>query len=172
MLLDLDDLSLRTGERYERVCSLDVDPLVLGGAAYEVLLPAGVAVVVDRVAGGFMVTVSAEARVYGPCARCLAEAVLEVRAEEQEFAPTARDGWEGSELSAFIEDLVVDVSGLTREAIVLALPEQLVCSPECRGLCPQCGQDLNRGECSCEPVQTDGRWGKLRELRATEDGGS
>lgn len=172
MLVDLNDLSLRTGERYERTYPLDMEPVSLGGVAYQALLPDGVTVTVDRVAGGFLVAVSAVARVYGPCARCLAETVVEVRAEQQEFTPTARDGWEGSELSAFIDDLVVDVSGLVREAVVLALPEQLVCSAECKGLCPQCGQDLNKGECSCDRSQVDERWEKLRELPVSDEAGS
>lgn len=144
---------------------------MLGGITYQVLLPEGVTVVVDRVAGGFLVGVSAKARIYGPCARCLTETVVETHAEQQEFAPTARDGWEGSDLSAFIDDLVVDVSGVTREAVVLSLPEQLVCSPGCKGLCPRCGRDLNQGECSCEPAEGDERWQKLSELSFDEEAG-
>lgn len=172
MFLDLNDLSLRAGERHERVYSLDVDPVVLGGIAYQALLPEGVTVTVDRVAGGFVVSISAAARVYGPCARCLTETMVEVAAEQQEFVPTARDGWEGSDVSAFVEGLIVDVAGLTREAVVLALPGRLVCSEECRGLCPQCGQDLNVEECACEANAGDERWQKLRELGFDDELGS
>lgn len=170
--LDLTDLGLRSGDRHECRYSLDLEPIVLGGVDYEVLLPNGVDVTADRVAGGFLVTVSADAKVYGPCARCLAEAVLEVRAEQQEFAPTAQDGWEETELSAFIEELVVDVSGVAREAVVLALPPQVVCSSECRGLCPQCGQNLNKVTCDCAVQQVDERWGRLRDLHLDDDSGS
>ncbi|MBN1321859.1 MAG: DUF177 domain-containing protein [Thermoleophilia bacterium] len=171
MFVDLNELPLHTGERHERTYSLDIEPVILGGVAYQVLLPEGAIITVDRVVGGFLVGVSAKARVYGPCARCLNEAVVEVPAEQQEFAPTARAGWEDSDLSVFIEDLVVDVAGVTREAIVLALPEQLVCSPECKGLCPRCGQDLNLGECSCEAIEGDERWQKLRELELRDGQG-
>ncbi len=172
MYLDLRDCSLRTGERYERVYFLDVAPIVLGGVRYEVLVPQGASVVVDRVAGGFLVSVSMDAKVYGPCARCLNEAVLDVRAEQQEFAPTAKDGWEESDLSAFIKDLVVDVSSIARETVVLALPAQVVCSSSCRGLCPQCGQDLNRGDCGCSAEGYNERWSKLEELKLGDDPGS
>ncbi len=96
-------------------------PIVLGGVRYEVLVPRGVAVAVDRVAGGFLVDVSLDAKVYGPCARCLSEVALDAEAEQQEFAPTAKDGWEESDLSAFVEDMVVDVAGIAREAVVLRL---------------------------------------------------
>ena len=139
-------------------------PIVFGGARYEVLMPQGVTVTVDRVAGGFLVVVSSSARIYGPCARCLSEAVLETEVEQQEFVPSAKDGWEESDLSAFVRDMVVDVTGIAREAVVLSLPAQIVCSPSCRGLCPQCGQDLNRGACACVPFQADARWDKLKDV--------
>jgi len=170
--LDLTDLGLRSGDRHERTYPLDLEPVLLGGVEYEILLANGVDVSVDRVAGGFLVTVAADAKAYGPCARCLGEAVLKVRAEQQEFAPTARDGWEESEFSAFIEELVVDVSGLVREAVVLALPPQVVCSPECRGLCPQCGRNLNNATCECAAQEVDERWGRLRDLRLEDGSGS
>lgn len=165
MILDLHELALRTGDRFESSFPLQMASLVLGGASYEVLVPGNVTVVVERVVGGFLVEVALRARVYGPCARCLEEATVEVEARQQEFAPTAKDGWEESDLSAFVEDLVVDVDGIGREALVLALPGQVLCLESCRGLCPQCGQDLNRGACECGGKDTEERWNKLRDLK-------
>ena len=111
-----------------------------------------------------MVDVTLAAKVYGPCARCLCEAAVEIGARQEEFVPTAKDGWEGSDLSAFVQDMVVDVGGIAREALVLSLPAQIVCSSSCRGLCSQCGQDLNVRDCDCAPVQGDARWDKLKEI--------
>ena len=165
MLLDLNALSLRPAGRYERTYTIEVAPVMLGGTRYDVLIPDGVDVAVDRVAGGFLVNISADARLYGACGRCLNEVVLEFHAEQQEFAPTAKSGWEETDLSPFIKDLVVDLSALAREAVLLALPAQIVCSPACKGLCPQCGNNLNEGPCDCPAERVDDRWGKLRELR-------
>jgi uncharacterized protein len=168
MLLNLADLALRGGDRFERTYSLDMAPIVLGGADYTVLVPGGTRLVVDRVTGGYLVTVSLDAKIYGPCARCLGEAALDVHAEQQEFAPTAKEGWEETEESQFVKDLVVDVDGLAREALVLALPNQVVCSEECEGLCSICGKDLNKGLCDCSEDQIDERWSKLKELHLGE----
>jgi uncharacterized protein len=164
MLLSLADLSLRGGERYERTFPFETEPVVLGGTSYHVLVPGGLALTVDRVTGGYLVTVRFEAKVYGACARCLGEAVLTVHAEQQEFAPTAKDGWDETETSEFIKDLVVDVAGLGREALVLTLPAQVVCTETCKGLCPLCGKDLNQGPCGCTAEETDHRWDRLKEL--------
>jgi uncharacterized protein len=165
MLLNLAELPLRSGERYERVFPLELDPIVLGGIDHPVLVPGGVDVTVDRVIGGYLVGVTLDAKVYGVCARCLGEAVVQVHAEQQEFGPTAKGGWEESELSEFIEALVVDIDGLAREALILALPPQIVCADECRGLCAVCGKDLNKEPCGCSDDTIDQRWSRLKDLR-------
>jgi uncharacterized protein len=164
MLLNLAGLALRGGERYRRTHPLELEPILLGGVEYRVLVPGGLRVTVDRVTGGYLVSVAFDAKMYGPCARCLAEAVIEVHAQQQEFAPTAKDGWEETDTSEFIKCLVVDIDGLAREALVLALPGQVVCSETCKGLCGHCGTDLNKGVCGCSAEEIDERWSRLKDL--------
>ena len=61
MRLDLRDLALRGGDRFESSFPLQMAPLVLGGVSYQVLLPGNVTVAVQRVAGGFLVKVGSVA---------------------------------------------------------------------------------------------------------------
>jgi uncharacterized protein len=149
MRLDLGKLRLRGGDRHESAYVVEVEPIVLGGAEYQVHLPEGAMITVDRVAGGFVVRLAVNAKAYGPCSRCLREVEVPLDAEQDEFAPTEEGGWTESDTCVHVEDLVVDVPGLAREALVLALPPQMVCSTSCKGLCPECGEDLNKGPCGC-----------------------
>jgi uncharacterized protein len=151
MYLNLEDLGLRGGQRHVCVYTVDIAPVLLGGARYDVVLADGVTAVVERVAGGYLVGVQLEAKAFGPCTRCLREVEVKIHAEQQEFVPTAAGGWEEAEVSLFIKDRVVDLSGLSREALVLAIPDRVLCSPACKGLCAQCGLDLNSGTCECSP---------------------
>jgi uncharacterized protein len=144
MRLDLHDLPLRGGERHETNCGAELAPLILGGVEYLVVLPHGVDIAVDRAAGGYLVNVSAKAKLYGPCARCLCAVALEVGE---------------ADLSPFIEDLVVDVEAIAREAVILALPAQMLCAPTCKGLCAQCGRDLNVGDCGCVGLEISQQMG-------------
>jgi uncharacterized protein len=153
MRLNLDDLCLRGGQRHVCTYTIDIAPVLLGGVSYEVVVPDGVNVTVERIAGGYLVGVALAAKVFGACYRCLKEASLEVLAEEEEFVPTAGGGWVDSDSSAFVEGLMVDVSGLSREALVLAMPDRILCSTDCKGLCAQCGADLNAVECGCDPLE-------------------
>ncbi len=66
---------------------------------------------------------------------------------------TAKDGWEESEVSPFVEGMVLDVAGLAREAVVLSVPPLVVCSSSCRGLCPPGGQDLNVEQQPMRPAE-------------------
>ncbi|MBI5471498.1 MAG: DUF177 domain-containing protein [Ignavibacteriae bacterium] len=61
---------------------------------------------------------------------------------------------------------VIDITEDVRQSIQLAVPLKLLCSENCKGLCPTCGQDLNAGSCSCTQEEVDTRWEGLRRLRA------
>lgn len=52
-----------------------------------------------------------------------------------------------------------------REETILAAPIYVECSPDCRGLCPQCGTNLNEDDCECTPGEPDPRWDALRTLK-------
>ena len=58
-----------------------------------------------------------------------------------------------------------DLTDEVRQSIILALPTYPVCRPECLGVCPSCGKNLNEGSCGCKREETDDRWGALERLR-------
>jgi uncharacterized protein len=66
----------------------------------------------------------------------------------------------------FYQGGVIDVDDLVREQIELALPMARLCSDECRGLCPECGANLNDGKCACDVEQVEMRWAALKELKS------
>jgi len=63
-----------------------------------------------------------------------------------------------------LDHQMVDLSELVRQLLVLHLPSYSTCSPDCRGLCPECGTDLNAGVCSCRQLEPDPRLAPLRHL--------
>jgi uncharacterized protein len=58
----------------------------------------------------------------------------------------------------------IDITEDLRQTLQLAVPLKRLCRESCKGLCPQCGKNLNDGPCGCTPLAPDGRWDKLREL--------
>ena len=67
--------------------------------------------------------------------------------------------------TAFYENDAIDLVQLMREQFYLALPMKPLCKPDCRGLCPHCGTNLNRGTCACAPEWIDPRFAALKNLR-------
>lgn len=59
----------------------------------------------------------------------------------------------------------INLAALLWQELMLALPIKVLCKPECRGLCPQCGKNLNQEVCSCESEIRDPRFAALRNIK-------
>jgi len=114
-----------------------------------------------------------DAKIEIDCTRCLQPVVQDLKIPfdvdfvTPEFDATARETeLNQSDLeTAVFEGDQVDLNELVREQILLNLPEQTFCSPDCKGLCPKCGQNRNLIECNCEENETDPRWAALKDLK-------
>jgi uncharacterized protein len=67
-----------------------------------------------------------------------------------------------------VDEPVVDIPDLLRQQLYLVLPEKKICSKDCKGLCTQCGTDLNTGECSCADETGNSPFAVLASLKKTE----
>lgn len=64
------------------------------------------------------------------------------------------------------KDDKIDLSEDVTEILKLSLPMKILCSDECKGLCPVCGKDLNESECDCNTEVENPVWEKLKELKS------
>ncbi len=67
-----------------------------------------------------------------------------------------------------VENGAVEMDEAVREQLVLAIPMVRLCSEDCRGLCPNCGQNLNHQSCACEAEPVDPRWAALAAPRQSD----
>jgi uncharacterized protein len=67
--------------------------------------------------------------------------------------------------TAYYRDETIDLGELVREQFYLALPMKPLCAEACKGLCPQCGMNLNQGTCDCRPEWQDPRFEALKALK-------
>lgn len=111
------------------------------------------------------------------CARCLEPVVYEVdRSFDLLYRPLGTDAGH-EELS--ITDAEAEIGyyqgesllleDALREQVLLAVPLKLLCREDCKGLCPQCGKNLNESQCSCAEQMEDPRWAALKEIRSKLD---
>jgi uncharacterized protein len=58
----------------------------------------------------------------------------------------------------------IDVDEIVKEQVLLAVPTRMLCREDCKGICPECGNDRNTGECNCVTNDIDPRWAALKKL--------
>jgi DUF177 domain-containing protein len=162
---NLRQVRLRPGEEYRDEVEVELEPFELGGERYLTvpeLLPAELAI--TRAATGTVFDLGFDARLHGPCYRCLGDAVLEVPIAAREYQATNPDGSEELR-TPYLEDDRLDLSGWARDAIALALPDKILCRADCAGLCPVCGKNLNDEPHEHAIETADSRWAALESLR-------
>jgi uncharacterized protein len=156
---------LQSGDQFRDVKEVDLEPLALGGQRY-VPIPESpeAALTLTRLSSGLMLELAFGVRLVGPCVRCLGDAGLDVAVDDRQYQ--ASDPEDDEELrTPYLEDDRLDLSAWARDAVALALPDQILCRVDCAGLCPVCGRDLNVEPHEHEDEGSDDRWAKLAELR-------
>jgi uncharacterized protein len=112
-------------------------------------------------------------RVTVRCDRCLEPYWLDSRSHFETFFQSPVNEAEDDERELEEEDMEVDfekgveidLREILREQIYLSLPVKLICHPDCRGLCPQCGINLNEGQCRCTEELGHPGFAKLKSLK-------
>ncbi len=103
-------------------------------------------------------------RVLEECRRCLSPVTVELEADVG--ALFSRDGEAPDDPDSYVvaaNATAIDLVPAIREELILAIPAYVVCREDCRGLCPQCGRDLNTGPCGCTPPTES--WRPLAALK-------
>jgi uncharacterized protein len=162
---NLRALKLRSGEQYQDEPEVQLSPLELGGQRYLPVpekVPAELRV--SRASTGTVFELDFTGRLHGPCQRCLADAVVERRIRTREYQASSPDAADDLQ-SPYVHHDRLDLSQWARDALVLELPVQILCRPDCAGLCPVCGKDLNVEPHEHEEEQLDPRWAELEKLR-------
>lgn len=112
------------------------------------------------------------------CSRCAEEYLFPFEIElYEEYVPEGNLQVEpekelsAADLNIFTYDRKeIDLEEVIRQNIIASLPLQPICKKECRGLCPSCGMNLNLGQCSCAPENTERRCIQMESLNARTDG--
>lgn len=167
LVLDIRELGRRPGamKRVERV-----GPAPSGLGLDIVRVPEGadlqVQMRMESVVEGVLVSGTARAQLVGQCVRCLDDLERELEADFQELY--VYDDRDADDETLRLDGDFLDVEPALRDAVVLALPQQPVCRPDCPGLCPECGARL-ADEPGHRHEVADPRWAALRGLLPQED---
>ncbi|MTD13520.1 DUF177 domain-containing protein [Nakamurella sp. YIM 132087] len=165
-VIDTRALGRRPGSMKTWSATVPVDLPI--GIEDVIAVPAGGEVLLDlrleSVAEGVLVSGSARAVAVGECSRCLTEVREEVDAPLRELYAypdsTTAETTDEDEVPRLVDDLI-DILPLVTDEIVLALPLVPLCTPDCAGLCPTCGERFDDLEPGHGHETIDPRWAAL-----------
>ena len=156
---------LRSGEQLREDVEIELEPFTLGGEEFEPeprVVPAQLQI--TKATTGTVYELSFRAALRGPCFRCLRETVVEESVRAREYQAT-NPGNDPELVSEYVHDDVLELSHWARDAFALQLPDKILHAPDCAGLCPVCGKDLNEEPHTHDELAADPRWAALDELR-------
>lgn len=146
-----------------------------GDMVYPLLKPISVSGVIKPIGSGILrFDGTAQTAISMNCARCLAPVDVPIVAEmaqrfakpPMETASKKSEEFSLDELDAepIDENDRIDLEDIILYEIKLSIPMRVLCKEDCKGLCPNCGQNLNEGTCSCDMKEQDPRWDALKGL--------
>jgi len=161
LFIDISAILGKKGEQIEFSITENIDKdkdykaITAFGGPVEIK---GVATNVD---GAINVEAEGHVTVLMPCDRCVRDVEEDIGFFLDEAYIASGNAQEGDESYS---GSVIDLLSAVKKSILSSLPMKVLCSEDCKGLCPQCGKDLNTGECGCKTEHIDPRFESLRSL--------
>lgn len=161
LVVNAADLLRRPGSDKDLRLDVSLDDLGIADDRFPDGASVDISIRLESLTDGIVVDGELRTPWHGTCRRCLADtggvAVSEVH-ELYQRTLTDPDAFE-------LDGDQLDLRPVVRELVLLDAPATPLCRPDCAGLCPTCGTNLNESTCECAPAPVDDRWSALDALR-------
>lgn len=178
MKIDISSVLESSGNTFEYRETWEPEELDLENELYELNKPLSVSLFFYNSGGVVEVDGSYGGVVNYHCTRCLTPLTEQLDGSisarfyppDKEITKQMRSEADGElYLGNYEPDETIEIAPVVRENIVLDRPMQILCDPDCEGLCPECGQNLNETDCGHEQETVDPRMAKLQDIDLSED---
>lgn len=167
MILDLKNIAGAYGESLPFAYEADLSEMEMNGE-YPFKTPVTIEGVVKNRLGVLELHGTARALYETQCARCLAPVKVDLFAECDSILSHDAPAEDRDDIY-LLEGDFVDLDDLIIPALLMEVNMAYLCKPDCKGLCPKCGADLNQGECGCQTHEVDERLAILKTLLEKKD---
>ncbi len=160
MFVDISEILMKKGESisFEVSESLSSDSFKPNINAF--LSPVKVEGTITNIDGKFDVSAKGSVDVLLSCSRCLKDIETELDFDIEEIYTNTGNEDEAETFNGSI----IELSSVVSRSILFSLPMKVICSEDCKGLCPVCGKDLNEGDCGCDTTYINPKFESLRSL--------
>jgi len=170
--INLAEAKEKPGEVIQYHFTTLMPPLEGVGERISFTEPAVVDVRVTSMGTVFWVEGTIKTAVMLTCSRCLKQFVYPLQtafSDKYRFGAVRANTPQPDADTTLVAGENLDLTDKVKESILLALPMKALCDKACKGLCPQCGQDLNKGECTCRREASDPRLAVLARLLENDE---
>ena len=162
MILDLKKAFITDGYVAPIEFELDLSDIEFSGV-FPLKKPISVSGKVTNKAGVVLLSIHCVACYDAPCDRCGEEAVREITVDNEYILATEIEN-EDNDFILLVSDMKLNLAELCRTDVLLHIPMKHLCCDDCRGICAQCGTNLNKDTCSCGGKEIDPRLQALADL--------
>ena len=168
MLINLTDVLTSEGRTEEMQVPIEMTSFTNGLSEYRIVGKSPVDFTFSWVGpGAAQVHGKADLVLQMECDRCLKEVEKKMELDffREVFAPDeTTESTEEEDDRSFMEGYHLNVEDLLYSEILLNLPTKVLCREDCKGICRQCGKDLNEGECGCDTFVPDPRMAAIKDI--------
>jgi len=144
---------------------LKINPKILDITDYSFQEDLTCEVLFNKAGRRIDLTLEVNSSIHFNCSKCGDPTVIRIQTSTQvTYLPEKHDLEPGTASDVEFYSDEIDISGIVRDAFLLAIPLAPLCDPDCKGLCPSCGINLNREKCDCESVKRDSPFEDLRRF--------
>lgn len=167
MLVNLTDVLTSEGKVEQKSIPIEMDSFSCRLGEFEIVSKTPVELILTNLGiGKASIVGKTDVSLRMSCDRCVkpVDVLLELEFEHDVMAPDEnRQNSEEDDL-VFIDGYQLDVEILISNEILVNWPMKVLCKPDCKGICKQCGKDLNMGECACDTFVPDPRMAAIKDI--------
>ncbi|MDY2699463.1 MAG: DUF177 domain-containing protein [Lachnospiraceae bacterium] len=167
MLINLTDVFTSVGKDRRESLAYEPDFYFFMGNKYRICEKSPLEVSFSNIGTG-KVLIKGELKLVLeiPCDRCLqmVNVPLEVALEREVLSPDAITDQNEKDEQDFMLGYELDVEAFVNSEILVNMPVKVLCKPDCKGICKQCGHNLNEGECGCDTFVPDPRMAAIKDI--------
>lgn len=167
MLVNLTDVFASDGRTVTKEISCGIEEVMREGVAYPVKECSSVSLKVVNIAPKkVQVEAGVKLVILLACDRCLSEVEhsFDLHVVREITSPDRAQPEQLQEQEAFMEGYELNIDNLIINEIMTSWPMKVLCRPDCKGLCPVCGKDLNTGACGCDTFVPDPRMAAIMDV--------
>lgn len=164
MVVDVSGILKEFGGKIEVSGEVAIGEFEFSGERYTLEKPLKVNGTFSNNGKALVLTADVEGEMRTRCARCLDDIIVDAGfSVEESFVQSESKVPEDDDIIVF-DGYTIELDDVIKDNLIMNIKGRYLCDEDCKGLCPQCGADLNDGECGCSREFIDPRWSGLADL--------